>query len=59
MAVISLGQQLNLKVIAEGVETDEQLEFLTRNKCDEVQGFHFSKPVEHTAVATMLLEQGR
>ncbi len=44
-AVISLGKKLNLRVIAEGVETDEQLAFLRANNCDEMQGYHFSKPV--------------
>jgi diguanylate cyclase (GGDEF)-like protein/PAS domain S-box-containing protein len=43
--VISLGQKLNMRVIAEGVETDEQVAFLRRNNCDEVQGYHFSPPV--------------
>jgi EAL domain-containing protein (putative c-di-GMP-specific phosphodiesterase class I) len=43
--VISLGHQLRLKVIAEGVETDEQLAFLRDNGCDEMQGYHFSEPV--------------
>ena len=44
-AVISLGQKLNLKVIAEGVETAEQAEFLRANNCDEIQGFLLSKPM--------------
>jgi EAL domain-containing protein (putative c-di-GMP-specific phosphodiesterase class I) len=44
-AVISLGQKLNLRVLAEGVETDEQVAFLRRNNCDEMQGHLFSKPV--------------
>ena len=44
-AVISLGQKLNLRVLAEGVETDEQVAFLRRNNCDEMQGHFFSKPV--------------
>jgi len=44
-AVISLGQKLNLRVIAEGVETAEQVEFLRANNCDEIQGYYFSKPV--------------
>jgi EAL domain-containing protein (putative c-di-GMP-specific phosphodiesterase class I) len=44
-AVISLGQKLNLRVIAEGVEAEEQLAFLRENNCDEMQGYHFSKPV--------------
>jgi EAL domain-containing protein (putative c-di-GMP-specific phosphodiesterase class I) len=36
---------LNIKVVAEGVETDEQLRFLMRRKCDEAQGYFFSGPV--------------
>ena len=44
-AVISLGQKLNLRVIAEGVETEDQLAFLRENNCDEMQGYHFSRPV--------------
>ena len=45
VAVISLGRSLGLSVIAEGVESEEQLEFLGVQKCDEYQGFHFSYPV--------------
>jgi EAL domain-containing protein (putative c-di-GMP-specific phosphodiesterase class I) len=44
-AVISLGQKLNLRVLAEGVETEDQLAFLRRNNCDEMQGHYFSKPL--------------
>jgi EAL domain-containing protein (putative c-di-GMP-specific phosphodiesterase class I) len=40
-----LGKKLNLRVIAEGVETDEQLAFLRENNCDEMQGYHFSRPI--------------
>jgi diguanylate cyclase (GGDEF)-like protein/PAS domain S-box-containing protein len=53
-AVISLGQKLNMKVIAEGVETDAQLKFLTEHQCDEIQGYHFSRPIEAGAVEAML-----
>ena len=44
-AVISMAHNLNLKVIAEGVETERQLGFLRESGCDEVQGFLISKPV--------------
>ncbi|MGX5843844.1 EAL domain-containing protein [Mesorhizobium sp. ArgA1] len=44
-AVISLGQKLNLRVLAEGVETEDQVTFLRKNNCDEMQGNYFSKPL--------------
>ena len=56
-AVISLGQKLNMKVIAEGVETAAQLAFLQDHDCDEIQGFHFSRPIEATAIAALLQRQ--
>lgn len=43
--IIALGRSLNLKIIAEGVETIEHEEFLVREGCDEVQGYRYSKPV--------------
>jgi EAL domain-containing protein (putative c-di-GMP-specific phosphodiesterase class I) len=56
-AVISLGQKLNMNVIAEGVETDEQLAFLQANNCDEIQGYFFSRPIEPNAIEVMLRQQ--
>ncbi len=45
LAIIELAQNLGLKVIAEGVETEAQLNFLRTNGCDEVQGFLLARPV--------------
>jgi EAL domain-containing protein (putative c-di-GMP-specific phosphodiesterase class I) len=53
-AVISLGQKLNMRVIAEGVETSEQMAFLRDNHCDEIQGYHFSRPLPPDAISTLL-----
>nr|WP_255570866.1 EAL domain-containing protein [Cohnella sp. CFH 77786] len=44
-SLISLSHHLGLKVICEGVETADQLEFLKKRRCDEIQGFYFSPPV--------------
>lgn len=44
-AIISVGHSLNLKVIAEGVETEDQFHFLSEHQCDEAQGYYFSKPL--------------
>lgn len=44
-AIIALGQNLELKVVAEGAETAEQVSFLTEHGVDQIQGYYFSKPV--------------
>jgi diguanylate cyclase (GGDEF)-like protein/PAS domain S-box-containing protein len=44
-AVISMGRSLRLRVVAEGVETKEELAFLQAHQCDEAQGYYFSRPV--------------
>ena len=57
-ALVALGQGLKLEVIAEGVETQEQLEFLRKAKCDAVQGYFLSRPVP-TQEATLCLSDKR
>jgi diguanylate cyclase (GGDEF)-like protein/PAS domain S-box-containing protein len=52
--IISMGQSLNLRVIAEGVETHEEMAYLLAHKCDEAQGYYFSRPVPHQQFATLL-----
>lgn len=56
-AVIALGQSLHLTVVAEGVETEEQLSFLKKQGCHEAQGYLFSKPVPAEDFAQLLQEE--
>ena len=58
-AIITLGHALDLMVIAEGVETQEQLQYLSSLGCDVVQGFLFSKSLEATVFEELLIEQRR
>lgn len=58
-AIITLGHALDLMVIAEGVETQEQLEYLRSLGCDVVQGFLFSKSLPAPAFEELLVEQKR
>jgi EAL domain-containing protein (putative c-di-GMP-specific phosphodiesterase class I) len=53
-AVISMGRSLRLRVVAEGVETKEQLAFLHAHQCDEAQGYYFSRPVPPQEFAKLL-----
>ena len=53
-AIIALGHNLGLKVLAEGVETEEQLAFLRANGCDELQGYLISKPVSAWQMTKLL-----
>jgi diguanylate cyclase len=54
--IISMAQHLQLKVIAEGVETDEQLNLITKLGCEEIQGFYFSKPLSSEDFETQILK---
>ena len=58
-AIITLGHALDLTVIAEGVETQEQLQYLRSLDCDVVQGFLFSKSLPAPAFEELLVEQRR
>jgi diguanylate cyclase (GGDEF)-like protein/PAS domain S-box-containing protein len=55
-AIIAMGRTLSLTVIAEGVETIEQMNFLKDRSCDEMQGFYFSKPIIPEQFADLLRE---
>jgi EAL domain-containing protein (putative c-di-GMP-specific phosphodiesterase class I) len=54
ISIINLGQSLKLRVIAEGVETAEDLAFLDAHDCDEAQGFYLSPPVSAEQCAHLL-----
>ncbi|MDD5249160.1 MAG: EAL domain-containing protein [Rhodocyclaceae bacterium] len=53
-AIIALAHRLNLRVVAEGVETEAQLTYLRANGCDEIQGFYFSRAVPSALFGEML-----
>jgi len=53
-AIIAMARELKIKVIAEGVETTEQLEFLRRHRCDQAQGYLISKPIPAAALQELL-----
>jgi diguanylate cyclase (GGDEF)-like protein len=56
MAIVTLAHNLRLRVVAEGIETDEQLSFLRLLRCDEGQGYLFSRPQPAEALEQSLLE---
>jgi diguanylate cyclase (GGDEF)-like protein/PAS domain S-box-containing protein len=55
-AILVMAHSLGLKVIAEGVETREQLDFLLEQDCDEIQGYYFSKPLPKDDLTKLLKE---
>ncbi|MCR4332247.1 MAG: EAL domain-containing protein, partial [Sulfuricaulis sp.] len=58
-AIIAMAKVLNIKVIAEGVETYEQLDFLRRHGCDITQGYFCSKPLSVKAFTQLLQDWDR
>jgi diguanylate cyclase (GGDEF)-like protein/PAS domain S-box-containing protein len=55
LAIIRMAHSLHMEVIAEGVESPEQLAYLAQHHCDEIQGFHFSRPLPPDEVVGMVL----
>jgi len=53
--LIKLAHDMKLVVIAEGIETLEQLEYLVSNQCDYLQGYYFSKPLRPEEIVSKLL----
>ena len=58
-AIISMAHNLNKVVVAEGVENQEQLDFLSRHGCDSVQGYLFSRPLPDDAIHASLVSESR
>lgn len=58
-AIINVAMGLGMRTIAEGVETQEQWEFLQENGCDEIQGFHYSRPITADQFETFVREVGQ
>jgi diguanylate cyclase (GGDEF)-like protein len=56
-AIVAMGRTLSMTVVAQGVETKEQAEYLCQNACDEFQGFYLNKPVPAGQVAELLRTQ--
>jgi len=56
-AIIAMGKSLKMSIVAEGVETQGQIEFLRDRDCDEFQGFYFSKAVSAAAITDLLSAQ--
>jgi diguanylate cyclase (GGDEF)-like protein/PAS domain S-box-containing protein len=58
-AVITMAHSLQMRVLAEGVESESQLALLLAHRCDALQGFHFSEPVDAAAISALLREGRR
>ena len=56
LAIISMAHSLHMQVIAEGVETRAQMAYLRRHRCDEIQGFHFSRALPADQLARLVRE---
>jgi EAL domain-containing protein (putative c-di-GMP-specific phosphodiesterase class I) len=57
-AIIAMGRTLSLTVVAQGVETKEQADFLRQNACDQFQGFYLNPPMRGDQIAELLRTEG-
>ena len=57
-AIIAMAHSLGMDVVAEGIETEEQLNILRQQKCDYFQGYYFSKPITAPGIESMLKKSG-
>jgi len=58
-AIVAMGRSLDLRVLAEGVETAEQFALIGQFGCDEVQGYHLGRPVSADEFCQRWLQQAR
>ncbi|RYD91634.1 MAG: EAL domain-containing protein, partial [Sphingobacteriales bacterium] len=58
LSIIDLAHNLKLKVVAEGVETASQFDYLRSRGCDEIQGYFFSRPLDAAAFAALYGKHG-
>jgi EAL domain-containing protein (putative c-di-GMP-specific phosphodiesterase class I) len=58
-SIVSMSHTLNLKVVAEGIETVEQFEYMRKIQCDQAQGYFFYKPLPDDEICSLLLETAR
>lgn len=59
LAIIAIAKRMKFKIVAEGVETKKQLDFLVANNCDEIQGYYFSKPLNKSDFETFILGKNK
>ncbi len=57
-AILSIAHRLSLDAVAEGIETEQQLAFLTKHGCQFGQGYYFSQPAEAATIATLMTDRG-
>ncbi|HWH84301.1 MAG TPA: EAL domain-containing protein [Burkholderiaceae bacterium] len=58
-AIVGMARSLDMKTVAEGVETEQQMRFMSELQCDSVQGYYYSRPLPADAMSALLLEDRR